>query len=205
AEDRDAPLSLERDALVELGVRVGGRGGHRERAERLDLLRPPDPRRARVDGEHTVEPGVGALEWDSEVRVVTRRQERLVGRRPRVACEIRDGYRFAGSKHLGRRPASAAATSLEQFRALASRSRLYDEFVLIDELDRARVGVEQRRRLRGDLAQDGRRLQLRAEAASDRRKLLRQGARPPLGLEQLAALERGAGRAGELSGELDLV
>ena len=46
-EDRDAPLLLERDALVELGVRERGGRVRGERAERLDLLLAPGARLAR--------------------------------------------------------------------------------------------------------------------------------------------------------------
>ena len=40
-EDREAALLLERDALVELGVRERGRRVRGERHERLDLLLAP--------------------------------------------------------------------------------------------------------------------------------------------------------------------
>ena len=51
-EDRDRPLPLERDALVQLRVRERRRraGGHGE--QRLDLLLPPLARHGGVDGEH---------------------------------------------------------------------------------------------------------------------------------------------------------
>ena len=53
-EDRLAALLLERDALVELGVRERGGGVAGEGRERLDLLLAPGARAAAVDREHAV-------------------------------------------------------------------------------------------------------------------------------------------------------
>src|SRR5206468_4739626 len=66
-EDGDAPLLLERDALVELGARERGRGIPGEGAERLDLFLAPLARRPRVDRQHTVDRPLRADERDAEI------------------------------------------------------------------------------------------------------------------------------------------
>ena len=55
-ENRDAPLPLDRDSLVELGVREHRRRVPGQRDQRLDLLLPPGARALRVDGQHAVQP-----------------------------------------------------------------------------------------------------------------------------------------------------
>src|SRR5439155_7551712 len=54
-EDREAPLLLERDPLVELRVRERGRGVRGEGEQGLDLLLAPLARPAAVHGKHAVE------------------------------------------------------------------------------------------------------------------------------------------------------
>src|SRR5438045_2446213 len=66
-EDREAPLLLERDPLVELGVRERGGSVPGERAKRLDLLRPPGARALAVDREDAVQRALRADERHAEV------------------------------------------------------------------------------------------------------------------------------------------
>ena len=65
-EDRRVLLLLERDTLVQLGVRERRRGVRGERAQRLDLLLAPGARTAAVDREHAVQRALGADERDAE-------------------------------------------------------------------------------------------------------------------------------------------
>ena len=78
-EDRDAALPLERDPLVELGVRERRRRVRRQRHERLDLLLQPAPRIAAVHGEDTVQRALGADERHAEVGVVAGLEQRVGG------------------------------------------------------------------------------------------------------------------------------
>src|SRR5204862_117243 len=80
------------------------------------------------------------------------------------------------------------AARVDEPGAVAAGCGSHDELVPVDDLDRAGVGAEERRRLCGDFAEDGCRLELRAQPASDCGELLREGAGAPLRLAPLAPL-----------------
>ena len=67
------------------------------------------------------------------------------------------------------------------------------------------VGVEQGRRLLDDLVEQHAGIELRREQGARAGQLLGEGTSAPLGLEQLAALERAAGCPGEIARELEVV
>ena len=71
-EDRDRPLPLERDALVQLGVRERGRRARGDGEQRLDLLLSPLARRGGVDGEHAERRSLGTADGHAEEGGVAR-------------------------------------------------------------------------------------------------------------------------------------
>ena len=120
-EDRVAPLSLERDALVELGVRQHRGRVPGERGERLDLLLAPDPRPLRVDGEHALEPLLHPDERHAQVRGVTGGEDRVVGDEPRVVLGVRVDDRRARLDDVARRDGRSTESASRRPR---ERSRL---------------------------------------------------------------------------------
>ena len=80
-----------------------------------------------------------------------------------------------------------------------------DELVVLDDPDRARVGVHELRCLLHDLVEDRGRVELGREQPAGAGQLLRERTGAALRLEELAALERAARRIGEVARELEVV
>ena len=78
-EDRVAALPLDRDPLVELGVREHRGGVPGQCRQRLDLLLAPDARALRVDREHTLEPLLGPTRGTPRYAGVAGGQHGVVG------------------------------------------------------------------------------------------------------------------------------
>ena len=191
--------------LVELGVRERGRRVRGERRERLDLLLAPGARAAAVDREHAVHAALRADERDAEVRGVAGGEQRVGLASRSLAGDVGTA---TGVRDWTTSPASRAVDG-----ARASRARLGASAAAgvttssspsSSRID-ARVGAEQRRRLRDDLVEHGLRVELGGEQAAGAGELLRERARAALRLEELAALERAAGGAGEVARELEVV
>ena len=204
-EDRVAPLSLERDPLVELGVGQHGRGVPGQRGERLDLLLTPDARPLRVDGEHALEPLLDPDERHAQVGGVTRGEDRVVGDEPRVTLDVGVDDRRARLDDVARGPSGGGRARAGDRRSSHASDRADDELVALDQLDRARVGAEQRRSLVGDLLEDRGGLELRRQEAAQARELLGERARGSLAFVELAALEAGACSTGQPTAELEIV
>ena len=205
-QDRDAALLLERDALVELGARERGRRVAGEGRERLDLLLAPGARAAAVDREHALHRSLGA---DERERRRTRRSRRRASGRP-----------AAGAGPRGRRgPRPASATGPRRRRGARSRRRA----------SRARSGRPPPTPAAATSSSPSSSRITAASASSSvgawrttssstaagsssvassepvRASCCARRAGAPLGLEQLAPLERAAGRAGEVARELEVV
>ena len=204
-EDRDRPLPLERDALVQLGVRERRRRARGDGQQRLDLLLAPLARLRGVDGENA--------ERSLPRRRRPGRRGRRSGRpgasgRAREAARRRRRLRARPARPTERRRPRASRRRGSASRAQPPRlplGRRDDELVAVEEPEGGGVGVDERRRLLHDLVEDGRRVELAREQPARARQLLREGARAALGLEQLAPLERAARRVGEMAGELEIV
>ena len=204
-EDRDAALLLERDALVELGARERGRCVAGEGRERLDLLLAPGPRRAAVDREHALHGTLGADERRGHAGGVAGGEHRVGLQEPLVLAGVRDRDRRARLDGIAGEARCRGDARVEHVLRLLAHCRRCYQLVALEQPDHRRVGVEQRRRLADDLVEHGGRVELGGELRAGARELLRQPAGLPLGFEQLASLERAAGGAGEVAGQLEVV
>ena len=81
----------------------------------------------------------------------------------------------------------------------------HDQLLALEEPERPRVGVDERRRLLDHLVEHRRRIELAREQPARACQLLGESARRTLGLEQLTAFERAARRVGEMPRELQVV
>ena len=205
-EDRDALLTLDGDALVQLGVRQRRGRVRGECDERLHLFLTPHARRASVDREHAVQPAVGRAERHAEIRGVAGGEERvsfaqavvlrhvLVRRRRArtddVARRARPGRRPAAERVVGAASPTAAVTT-------RSRSSSDASAAASTRSSSAACGH--------DRLDDRGRVELCREQAAGPRELLGQRARRPLDVEEPTALERSARGAGDLLRELEIL
>jgi len=204
-EDGEAALLLERDALVELGVRERRRRVRRERGQRVDLLGQPGAGLERVDREDAVDRAFRADQRDAEEGAVTRAEDRIGGDVTVVDLDVVDRDRRARLDDVAEQPAGRRRTGTERRLGPGAGAALHDQLVAHQQPNRAGFGAEQRGRLLHHLVEDGRRVELGREQAARSRQLLRERARGALGLEQVAALERATGRVGEMDGKLEVV
>ena len=204
-EDRDRPLPLERDTLVQLGVRERGRRARGDGEQRLDLLLPPLARQGGVDGEHAERRSLRAGDRNAEEGGVAGLEHRVEAAQALVVACLREGDRRARLEDVAREPAAGRAPRAERgLRALSVRRR-DDELLPVEQAEGSGLGVDERRRLLHDLVEHRGRIELAREQPARARQLLRERAGAALGLEQLAPLERAARRVGEMAGELEVV
>src|SRR3989440_4050851 len=204
-EDREAPLLLERDPLVELGVRERRRGVPGERPQRLDLFRPPRPGALAVDREDSVQGALGSDERHAEVRRAAVREHRVGADEPRIVGRALDRDRRPRLHDVaGERARGGRARAERRLRGLPLRGR-DDELVLLQDADRARLGADEPRRLLDDLVEDRGGIELGREQAARPRELLRQRPRRALRLEELRSLEGAPRRSGEVARELEIL
>jgi hypothetical protein len=171
-QDRDALLVLQRQPLVELGVRERNRRAHRERPERLDLLVAPNPRLSSVHREHTMQRPFGSRERHAQIGTEPLRDDRIsvgpkrVGRDV-LACDGGTELHDIAAEPAGRRRSRANGVL-----DAVPRRRADHELAFLEHRDRARVGAQERRRLPDDLVEHRERVELRRKRAARPRKLL---------------------------------
>ncbi len=204
-EDRHRALALERDALVELGVRERGRRARGDGEQRLDLLLAPLARLDGVDGEDADGRSLRPTDGHAEEGRMARPEHRVESAQALVLACLRERHRRAGLDDVAREPAAGRAARAESVRRSVALGGSDHELVAVEQVERGGVGVDERGRLLHDLVEHGRRVELAREQPAGARQLLRERARPALGLEQLAPLERAARRIGEVAGELEVV
>ena len=205
-EDREAALLLERDALVQLGVRQRRGRARREREHRLDLLLAPRARLARRRRRG---------------RRAARPPARRAGRRGTRRCRRSASGRARAGAGRRRRPRAQPASGLHDVAGQPARSRGCGcraprrlprpsaALTTSSSSSSTRIAhasaLHELRRLLHDLVEHGGRVELGREQTAGARQLLRQRAGAALGLEQLAPLERAARRVGEVARELEVV
>ena len=123
-EDRDRPLPLERDALVQLGVRERRRRARGDGLQRLDLLLPPLARLLGVDGEDAGDGAFGRGDGDAEEGGVPGGEHRVERAEPLLGAGVRERDRHARLHDVAREPAarrSFATRALPRRRSLPRR------------------------------------------------------------------------------------
>ena len=143
-EDRDAALALERDALVQLRVRERRGRARREREQRVDLLLAPRARLRGVDGEHAARRAL------RRPRAARRGRPRCppasIGsssRRRESAARVLERDGRTRLHDVAGEPRARRAARADRLVRAASRRRAHDELAVVEDPDRARVGVEQ--------------------------------------------------------------
>ena len=106
---------------------------------------------------------------------------------------------------VAREPRRCGAARAERLIGARADRGIDDELVVFEQTNRARVGVHELGSLLDDFVEDRRRVELGRQQPARARQLLSERARTALGLEELAALERAAGRVREMARELEIV
>ena len=205
-DDRLGLLLLLRDALVQEGVLERDGGGVGERLERLELVGLPHPAAAVVQRQHAAQVAVGRQDRRTQVgREAGACTSGSSGRKRSSAAMSATATRRAARQHLAGRPAGERRLLAgEQLGGLALHGA-HHEAVALDEAQRARVGVQQQRGLRDDLAQHGGRVEVGGHQAADALQLLGAGAGPALGRQRLGALDGGGGGGAEVARQVEVV
>ena len=142
-EDREAPLLLERDPLVELRVRERSRGVPGQREERLDLLGPPHARALAVDREDAVERALGPDERHAEVRSAPGCEHRVGGGEPGIFLRALQRDRRARLDDVPRETGRRGRARPERRLGGLTLGRSHDELVLLEDPDRASLGADE--------------------------------------------------------------
>ena len=205
AEDGDAALPLERDLLVQLGLRVCDRGVRGERDESLDLLLLPGPLPAGEDREHALELALGAEERHREVRGVAAASS---GSPASSASSPATSRMATGARELDHGPARPGVGRHSRARDLGlagADCRGGDELVAVEQSDQRGIRAQQHRRLLDHLVEHRSGLELAREEAAGVGQLLGEQPRAPLDFEELAADERRLRALRELARQVEVV
>ncbi len=204
-QDRLAPLLLLADALIELGVHPRAGRCCRKRQQDLFLLRPPDSRPHRVDGEDALHRSVRTDHRDAEVRGVAGREHRVCVADPSVVPDVGDRPRGARLHDVADEPGRRGRARTDRLELALTRGRAPDHLVALEQPNRGASGLEQLDGgAYGDVEQVVR-VELAGELHAGAREPLRKRAGTSLALVQLASLERAAGCTCDMARELELL